>query len=119
MNKIKLAYWVTLTGFFGLFFSLLLWGGWLNPEPSLPRSLTLLLTVGPLIFPLRGLLHAKPYTFGWSTFLALFYFALGVVNIAATSTRLIGAFEIIFSLLFFNGAMLFARWQSFQSKQDI
>lgn len=117
MDKIKLAYWVTLTGFFGLFFSLLLWVGWLNTEPKLPRSLMLLLTIGPLMFPLRGLLHARVFTFGWSTFLALFYFTLGVVNVAAANTRLIGVIEIIFSLLFFIGAMLFARWKGMQIKQ--
>jgi len=69
---------------------------------------------GPLMFPLRSLLHARAFTFGWSTFLALFYFTLGVVNVAATNTRLIGLFEIIFSLMFFLGAMFFARRKSMQ-----
>jgi uncharacterized membrane protein len=111
MDRTRLAYWVTLTGFFGLFFSLLLWVGWLNTTPKLPRSLTLILTLGPLMFPLRGLLHAKPYTFSWSMFLALFYFVLGIVNVAVADTRMIGLLEIIFSLLFFLGALFFARWE--------
>ncbi len=114
MDKTRLAYRVALSGYFGLFFSLLLWGGWFNAEPRIPRSLTLLLTVGPLMFPLRGLLHGKPYTFGWSTFLALFYFVFGVVNAAVQETRGIGFLTIVFSLLFFLGAMLFARWAHIQ-----
>lgn len=101
-----------MTGYIGLFVSLTLWVGWLNSDPRLPRSFTLLLTVGPLMFPLRGLLHGKAYTFGWATFLALFYLVLGILNAANTETRLIGALEILFSVLFFTGAMFFARWKT-------
>ena len=119
MNKTVLAYWVTITGYFGLFVSLILWYGWLNTAPGIPRSLSLLLTVGPLMFPLRGLLHGKPYTFGWATFLALFYLLLGILNAANAETRLLGSLEIIFSVLFFNGAMLYARWKSKQLKPNI
>ena len=119
MNKTDLAYWVTLTGFIGLFATMMLWAGWLNADPRLPRSLTLLLSVGPLMFPLRGLLHGKAYTFGWATFLALFYLLLGILNAANTETRLIGGFEIFFSVLFFTGAMFYARWKGRELKQQI
>jgi len=117
MQKSTLAYSTALTGYIGLFISLILWGACLNTEPSLPRSLTLLLTVGPLMFPLRGLLHGKAYTFGWSTFLALFYLMLGVLNAANPGTRLIGVLEIIFSILFFVGAITYVRFQGGRERE--
>ena len=53
---------VALTGYFGLFGVLLLWYAWLEPSSRLPTALVLILLVGPLLMPLRGLLHGRPYT---------------------------------------------------------
>jgi uncharacterized membrane protein len=65
---------VALSGYFGLFGLLLLWFAWLEPPSRLPVAWALLLWVGPLLFPVRGLLHSRPYTHAWASFLALFYF---------------------------------------------
>ncbi|MBL8247941.1 MAG: DUF2069 domain-containing protein, partial [Candidatus Competibacter sp.] len=48
---------VALTGYFGLFWLLLFWFAWLEPPDRAPVALVLILLVGPLLFPLRGLLH--------------------------------------------------------------
>ena len=108
----KNAYLLTLVGYLGLFFLLLAWITWIRPPASIPRSVALLVIVGPLLLPLRGLLNGNVYTYGWAHFLALMYFTLGVGNAAEPATRILGIAEIIFSVMWFSGCVLFLRWQS-------
>ena len=101
---------IALSGYFGLFGLLLLWFAWLEPPGRLPVALALLLWVGPLLFPLRGLLHGRPYTHAWTSFLALFYFAFGVFHAAGPMARPWLAWpEIGFSALLFLGTILYVR----------
>lgn len=103
-------YAVALSGYFGLFGLLLLWFSWLEPPRQAPVALALILLVGPLLPPLRGLLHGRPYTHAWTGLLALFYFAVGVFNAAGPMGRpWLAWLEIGFSLLLFLGAILYAR----------
>ncbi|MCB1825953.1 MAG: DUF2069 domain-containing protein [Candidatus Competibacteraceae bacterium] len=104
---------VALTGYFGLFGVLLLWYAWLEPSNRLPTALVLILLVGPLLVPLRGLLHGRPYTYAWTSFLALFYFMVGVFNVAGPMVHPWMAWlEIGCSVLLFSGAVLYARSRS-------
>ena len=104
---------VALTGYFGLFGVLLLWYAWLEPSSRLPTALVLILLVGPLLMPLRGLLHGRPYTHAWTSFLALFYFTVGVFNVAGPMVHPWMAWlEIGFSVLLFLGAVLYVRSRS-------
>jgi len=107
----KHAYILALTGYFGLFFLLLAWISWIRPPESIPRSIALLFIIGPLMFPLRGLLNGKVYTFDWAHFLALFYFTLGVGNLVEPATQILGIAEIIFSVMWFLGSVFYVRWQ--------
>ncbi|MBK7544066.1 MAG: DUF2069 domain-containing protein [Candidatus Competibacteraceae bacterium] len=101
---------VTLVGYFGLFALLLLWFAWLEPSKRVPVSLVLVLLVGPLLLPLRGLLYGRPYTCAWSSFLALFYFSAGVFSAAGPMRRpWLAWLEIGFSLLLFWGAVFYVR----------
>ena len=69
-------------------------------------ALVLLVLVVPLLFPLRGLLHGRKYTFAWSCFLALLYFTHGVMEAYSDDiTRPLGLLEIMFSSLWFLAAM--------------
>ncbi|HRX71454.1 MAG: DUF2069 domain-containing protein [Gammaproteobacteria bacterium] len=105
--------WVALTGYFGLFGWLLLWFAWLEPPGHLPVALVLLALVGPLLWPLRGLLHGRPYTHAWAGFLALFYFTVGVFHAAGPMARpWLAWLEIGFSVLWFVGAILYVRAHS-------
>ena len=98
---------VALTGYFGLFGVLLLWYAWLEPSSRLPTALVLILLVGPLLMPLRGLLHGRPYTHAWTSFLALFYFTVGVFNVAGPMVHPWMAWlEIGFSVLLFLGLVV-------------
>ncbi len=113
MLRTRVARVVTLTGYFGLILLLTVWNAWLDPPQSFPRSLVLVVLLAPLLFPLRGLLHGKPYTHAWTSFLALVYFTLGVgVTYAAPQERIYGVLEIVFSVLLYTGAMLYARYRS-------
>ena len=108
MNRLGRA--LALIGYFGLFFLLMAWTAWLSPPRVLPVGLVLILLVGPLLFPLRGLLHGRPYTHAWTSFLALFYFCAGVFNTAGNMDKpWLPWLEILFSCLLFLGAIFYVR----------
>ena len=110
-SKIIVARWATLVGYFGLLILLLNWYTWLSPPTQVPRAMLLIVLLVPLLLPMRGLLHARPYTHAWTSFLSLGYFALGV-DIVYTSQvdRVLGALQIVFSVLLFFGCVFFPRY---------
>ena len=87
MNKIQLSRITTLIGYFGLLIFIPLWHLLIVPLPAKFMSVTLLVQIGPLMFPLMGILHGKLYTHAWSMYLALFYFVIGVWYAGDASTR--------------------------------
>lgn len=108
----------TLVGWFGLFGLMVLWFAWLAPSELFPVSMTLLFMAGPLLFPLHGLLHGKPYTHAWTSFLALAYFTHGSVEAWANpAERHLALLEVVFSLLLFIGAIFYARLRARELKQ--
>ncbi len=114
-NMVKLgrtqtvARWLTLAGYFGLLILLLNWFTWLAPPASVPRALPLIVLTVPLLFPLRGLLHARTYTHAWVSLLALPYFAIGIdIAFNRSDQRLLGFALILFSLLLFVGSVFFS-----------
>ena len=110
MSVQRLFYGLTLTGYFGTLILLTAWFAWLYPPQKAPVALTLLLIVGPLLLPLRGLLHARRYTMSWSCFLALLYFIHGVLEAWHTApTRTLGMAEVVFTSLWFVGAIAYIR----------
>ena len=101
---------VTLIGYFGVFGLLLLWFARLEPPSRSPVALALILWVGPLLFPVRGLLHGRRYTHAWSSFLALFYFTFGVFHVAGPMARpWLAWLDIGFSVLWFLGVIGYVR----------
>ncbi len=118
-RKARNAQIVSLTAFFGLLLLLTGWYAWLAPSRLFPVSLVLLVMVTPLLLPLRGLLHGKPYTYAWTSLLALLYFAHGVVEAYVNpAERLYAAAEVLLALILFLAAVLYARWRSRELKQD-
>jgi len=108
----KLSYAAALMGLFGLIFLILAWNVWISPPTQMPRSLVLLLQLPLLLLPMRGMLHGRPYTFAWATFVALLYFVIGVDNAAIEGREVYGGLEILFSTLMFMGAMIYTRLES-------
>ena len=111
MDKISLSRACTLLGFFGLLTFIPLWHLQIEPIPAEFISMTILVQVGPLMFPLRGLLHGRVYTHAWSMYLALFYFVWGIWYAGDISTRGFGIGFSLFSVLFFIGTMFYTRFQ--------
>lgn len=104
---------LALTGFFGLMISLTAWI--IVPERSdeYPTAAWLIIGVVPLLFPLRGILHGKPYTHAWASFMMLFYFTHGVGEVYSTA---MGEFypwlEVFFSTLAFTAMILFIKYNA-------
>jgi len=110
MPGARFFYGLTLLGFLGTLALLLTWYGWLAPPAHIPRSIALALLLLPLLFPLRGLLHGRRYTFSWSCFLALLYFIHGVVEAYTSGVTLhLGLLEVFLSSLWFISAMIYVR----------
>lgn len=109
--------WLTLSGYFGLMAGFYLWHLWLHPLEKHLVSIVLLLQIGPLMFPLKGLLQGKAYTHAWSMYLAIFYFVVGVWYAGADTQFRFGLYIIFTSLTFFTGAMFYARLAGRRQKQ--
>ncbi|TCO81088.1 putative membrane protein [Plasticicumulans lactativorans] len=107
---IPAARWLVLTAWFGLFAFWFARIVWLAPNPLYPVVFLLLLEVGPLLFPLRGLLHGRPYTHAWTAFLALYYVVLAIDDLAGGATdRRLGALALALALALFVGCVVYAR----------
>ena len=101
---------LTLCGYFGTMALLIAWYGWLAPSTHFPTALVLMVMLVPLLFPLRGLLHGRKYTYAWSCFLALLYFTHGVVEAYSDAlTRPLALLEITFSSIWFLSAMAYIK----------
>lgn len=117
MSRGRIAHAAALGGYFGLLALLLLWNIWLAPSRYFPVALTLLVLVVPLLFPLRGLLHGRVSTHIWAGLLALLYFVHGVGEaVSNPQARGLGALEVVFSVILFAGAMLYARFRAAELK---
>lgn len=103
---------LTLIGYFGLLVLIINWFTWLAPTVQVPRALVLAALAIPLLFPLRGILHAKRYTHQWVGFLSMLYFIIGVdvwYNRIELES-LLGALMVLFSLLLLVGSSMYARY---------
>ena len=104
---------MTLVGFFGLLILQPLWELVFEPNRIFSSWFILLVMVGPLLFPMAGLIKGKPYTHAWTSFIALFYFLHGVGEAFALSdTAWLGKLEVTFSAMLFTGTIFYARYRS-------
>lgn len=101
---------LALYSYFALLILLALWFTWLAPSKTLPTSLVILFGIGPLMFPLRGLLHGRTYTYAWSSLLIPVYFIHGVMEAYADpQVRWLALLEIFLTCTFYIGAILYPR----------
>lgn len=118
MNS-RFYYSLALIGYFGLFVLLSTWTIYLAPPTIFPISIVLLFYVGPLLIPLRGLLHGKLYTHAWVHFMALFYFIVGVMVAAGNADeRNYALAQVALSILMFVGSMMYVRVKAREVKQQ-
>jgi len=100
-TQIKVGRWLSLLGYFSLMAGLYSWH-----------------LLGPLLFPLRGLLNGKLYTHAWSMYMAIYYFIVGVWYGAGADSLLFGIYVVSTSLLFFAGTALFTRYSGKAMNQN-
>jgi uncharacterized membrane protein len=100
---------LALTAYFALFALVVAWHAWLAPPTQISVILVLALAAGPLLFPLYGLLYGSPYTYAWTSFLALPYFIHGIGQAYAGPSRGLGGAELVLSLALYVGAVFYAR----------
>jgi uncharacterized membrane protein len=110
--KPSLFYYLALTGFFGLFTLLMLWNTIFSTASHFPVALALLITITPLLLPMRGLLNRHRRSCAWTSYISLIYFVHGCVEVYANSQeRLLASTEVLFSLLLFFGTTLYLRFE--------
>lgn len=113
LKKIKQAKITALVGYLGMFVLIPLWHIWLAPPlDGMSISFVLTLWLLPLLFPLKGMLTGKAYTYAWSNFVCMFYFLHSLTLIYASEhERVLAGIEFILASLWFVGASYYARWQ--------
>lgn len=111
-KKAQFYRWLTLSSYFGLLVFLFAWLLWLQPAQPEFIAISIAAFIGPLLFPLKGLLYGKPYTYAWSSYLALLYFVIGVWYSGTADTRPYGIIIALASTGFFTGAIFYARYQA-------
>lgn len=114
----KRSLYITLSGYFALLLLLILWHGFIYPADKQPW-LILAFIIAPLLFPLKGLLNEKPYTYAWTSFVILLYFMHGVVETWANEEqRLYAVIEVYLSVQIYIGAIYYARLQGRALKKE-
>lgn len=114
----RTSLYMTLSGYFILLVFLIIWHGFIFPAANKPW-LMLFYIILPLLFPLKGLLQEKPYTFAWTSFVILIYFIHGVVEAWANEEQRVFAFiEIFLSIQVYIGAIYYARLQGRALKES-
>jgi len=98
-------------GYFGLLIFLPIWHLILVPS-VMDKYITLLLTVGPLLLPMWGIIKQKPYTYAWSNFIVLIYMIHGLTLIwDRPDERLYVIIELVLSFMMFIGCSYFAKFR--------
>ena len=106
----RFLYWIALTGFFGLFALLMLWNTVLTPASNFPVALMLLITVTPLLLPMRGFFNGRLKSCAWLAYISLIYFVHGCAEAYVNaSTRPYALLEILLSMMIFFGATFYIR----------
>lgn len=92
-QKLGLAAWAALAVLQPI------WHGWLLPPQSMPVTLVLAITLGPLLLPLAALSNPRRALL-WVGILALFYFCHGVAEAwSSPAERTLALVEIALTLL--------------------
>ncbi|RHW77318.1 DUF2069 domain-containing protein [Colwellia sp. RSH04] len=103
---------IALVGYFSLLFYMPLWLLVLSPSESLSTATTLVMFTLPLLFPLKGLLQGKPYTYAWSNFIVLIYFLHGLTTFwVIPEDRIWASIELVFATTMFLGATYYAKYR--------
>lgn len=109
---------LSLFSYFGLMITLICWITLGEHSSNYPTSAWLLIALVPLLFPLKGFLHGKPYTHAWTTFLMFFYFSHGIGEVySAQGIDFYASLEVLFSFIVFTSSITFIRFNAKSKKK--
>ena len=111
-SKARLSGQITRLSFIGLLLFYTARFLWLAPASSANPWVIWLVYLIPLIGFTPSVLSGKPRPHAWLCFVLLIYFLGAVVTATQPNLALYGWIEVLLLVILFNGAMLFARWQS-------
>lgn len=110
---------LALFSFLGLMTSLICWITLAKHSDNFPTAALLILALVPLLFPLRGMLHGRPYTYAWTSFLMLLYFSHGIGEVySAEGFSLFASLEVLFSSMTFIASITFIRLNAKMRRQS-
>lgn len=101
---------VALFGYFGLLAFMPLWLLVLEPS-SLGPWLAVILFVVPLLFPFKGLIEGRPYTFAWSNFIVMWYFLHSLTSLWVSTNKIYPSIELLLASLMFFGGTYYAKYR--------
>lgn len=111
-SKRQQARYLALISYLCLLTWVVVWHGFISPHPDInPLAVTIAWCL-PLLFPLVGILKAKPYTHAWANFILMFYFlhSLTILYIDG-GERWLALIELVLTTVSFVGNILFARYK--------
>lgn len=118
MKLSRYARWLALGGYFGVAFGVVAWFELLAPSPTLGHWITISLLL-PLLFPLRGLLRSRPYTYAWSSLLALPYLGIALSELLVTPQNKLAISMVLYpAAAWFLGCVLYVRWLARERQAD-
>jgi uncharacterized membrane protein len=103
--------WLAIASLIGLLALGLAWELWL--APLRPGGSWLVLKTVPLLFPLRGMLHGRRYTFQWVSLLSLLYCLEGAARTYADrdAAQALAVAELALALALLAASIGFCRVQ--------
>lgn len=111
--KIRVARGLSLVTYLGLIGWVMLWIMLLGDVPREQVSLLLLLTVTPLLLPMRGILAGRDKAIVWGTLVCLPYAVHGGVTVwTDPGARTLGLVEVGLSMGYLFSASFFVRWRA-------
>lgn len=111
--KTRLARWLSLAAYLGLIAWLMLWIVLLGDVAREHVSILLLVAVGPLLLPLRGVLAGRDKALIWGALVALLYTVHGGMEAwSDAGQRWLALVELGLSLIYLVSASLFIRWRA-------
>lgn len=104
---------LALISYFALLLSLIAWITLPNYSQSYPTYALLIIALFPLLPPLRGLLHGRPYTHAWYCFILLFYFSHGIGELYSQEKfDFYPVLEILFSTISFISSITYIKLEA-------
>ncbi|SMC29888.1 Uncharacterized membrane protein [Andreprevotia lacus DSM 23236] len=113
MSHARGRYWtqrITVASWVALIALCLAWELWLAPLK--PGGSSLVLKTVPLLFPLRGLLHGRRYTYQWTSMYVLIWWTEGAVRAYSDHglSQWLAGVEVLLTSVAFVAICYYAKW---------